>query len=66
MEDDLEELIKALTEKELEEITELLDSTLERELRDLAEATAKELEELEEIINPRPLTPEKKDTEKPS
>lgn len=69
MEENLEELIKALTEKELEEITEFLDSYLESELRDLAEVTAKELEELEkleEIINQCPITPEKTNTEKPS
>ena len=69
MEENLEELIKTFIEKEQKELSEFLDFHLERELRALAEATAKELEELEElekIINPCPLNPENRDTGKPS
>jgi hypothetical protein len=69
VEENLEELIKTFIEKEQKELSEFLDFHLERELRALAEATAKELEELEElekIINPCPLNPENRDTEKPS
>jgi hypothetical protein len=69
VEENLEELIKTFIEKEQKELSEFLDFHLERELHALAEATAKELEELEElekIINPCPLNPENRDTEKPS
>ena len=67
MEENLEELIKALTKKELSQLIEPFDSyNLETELREFAEASARELEELFEIANPCPETPEIKNTEKPS
>ena len=67
MEENLEELIKALTKKELGQLVEPFDSyNFENELREFAEASARELEELFEIANPCPIIPEIKNTEKPS
>lgn len=66
MEDDLEEFIKALTQKELKELTEPLNFNLETELREFAESSTRELEELFEIAKPCHLIHLIKDTEKPS
>ena len=66
MEENLEEFIKALTEKELKELSEPISYDLERELREFAEASKKELEELFEIAKPCHLIHLIKDTGKPS
>jgi hypothetical protein len=66
VEENLEELIKALTEKELKELSQPISYDLERELREFAEASKKELEELFEIAKPCHLIHLIKDTEKPS
>jgi len=66
VEDNLEEFIKALTEKELKELTEPISCDLETELREFAEASRRELEELIEIAKPCHLIHLIKDTEKPS
>ena len=66
MEDDLEEFIRALTQKELKELTEPLDFNLEAELREFAESSTRELEELFEIAKPCHLILFIKDSEKPS
>lgn len=65
----MEELINSFIEKEQKQLSVYLAFNLEREIRDLSEATAKELEELKElekIINPCPLNLENGDTGKPS
>jgi hypothetical protein len=66
VEENLEEFIKALTEKEFKELSEPISYDLERELREFAEASQKELEELFEIAKPCHLIHSMKDTEKPS
>ena len=66
VEENLEEFIKALTEKELKELSEPISYDLKRELREFAEASKRELEELFEIAKPCHLIHLMKDTEKPS